>query len=175
MKNSEKKWLESATWENVIKVYQACCQAQKLDPLLNKSTVDKARQYWESQAGKTLSLPQALEVCQKCYGMSPFIFNNGNTFATVAKQLVESWAKSLPSVEGRMLQITAGHFVTGKVSRRELLRTLDFLAPSWQHFQLASTMVTLQQPQAPPEAAPEPPRDAQTQPAHAPVRQLVAS
>jgi hypothetical protein len=167
VKNSEKKWLESGSWESVMNLYQTLCQGQKLDPLLTKASFEKTQQYWESQTGKTLSLPQALEVCQKCYQMAPFIFNNGNVFATVAKQLVEKWAKTLPSVEAQMLQLTVGHYVTGKVSRKELTKILDFLSPSWQQFQASSTVVTLAQPQ------PEPQREAQ--PAMAPARELIAS
>ncbi|MDB6031729.1 MAG: hypothetical protein JWM16_2067 [Verrucomicrobiales bacterium] len=169
MKNSEKKWLESGSWQSVVNLYQTLCNGQKLDPLLTKSNFDKARQYWESQTSKSLSLPQALEVCQKCYEMGPFIFNNGNVFATFAKQLVESWVKTLPSVEAQMLQLTVGHYVTGKVSRKELTGILDFLAPSWEKFQASSTLVTLAQPQPLPEPRPE------AQPAMVPARELVAS
>jgi hypothetical protein len=171
VKNSEKKWLESGSWESVMNLYQTLCQGQKLDPLLTKASFEKTRQYWESQTDKSLSLPQALDVCQKCYEMGPFIFNNGNVFATMAKQLVEKWAKALPSVEGQMLQLTVGHYVTGKIGRKELTKILDFLSPTWQQFLASSNVVTLAQPK--PEPQPEP--QVIAQPAMAPTRELIAS
>jgi hypothetical protein len=175
VKNSEKKWLESGSWESVMNLYQTLCQGQKLDPLLTKASFEKTRQYWDSQTEKSLSLTQALDVCRKCYEMAPFIFNNGNVFATVAKQLVEKWTKTLPSVEGQMLQLTVGHYVTGKVGRKELTKILDFLSPSWQQFLVSSNVLTLAQPKPEPRPEPQPELQVQAQPAMAPARELIAS
>ena len=150
-----------------MNIYQTFCQTQKVDPLRAKSNFEKTQQYWMSHAGKPMSLPQALEVCKKSYEMHPFIFNNGNAFAGFAKQMVEGWAKTLPSVEGQMLLNTVAHFVTGKVSRKELSRILDFLAPSWERYQATSTMVVR------PEPKPEPQPEAQ--PRLAPAGELITS
>jgi hypothetical protein len=167
VKNSEKKWLEPASWENVLSVYQTLCQGQKLDPFRTKSNFEKAQQHWENNTGKPLSLLQALEVCQKCHEMRPFVFHNGNVFATVSKQLVDGWAKTLPSVEAQILQTTIGHFVTGQVGRKELARILDFLAPSWEKFRACSPTMVRPQPQPEPQPV--------AQPAIAPARELIVS
>lgn len=169
MKNSEKKWLESASWTSLMNIYQTLCQGQKVEPLCDKAGFEKARQYWDSQVGKSISLPQALEACKKCHDLHPFVFNNGNTLAAFAKKLVEDWAQTLPSVEAQMLLTTVGHFVTGKISRRELNGILDFLAPSWQRYQATATLVIRPQPQ------PERESQVEAQPDLAPARELIAS
>ena len=150
----------------VLNIYQTFCQAQKVDPLRVKSNFEKTQQYWMSQKrGKQMSLVQALEVCKKSYEMHPFIFNNGNAFAGFAKQMVEGWAKTLPSVEGQMLLTTVAHFVTGKISRKELSRILDFLAPSWERYQ--ATLTTVVRPEPKQEPQPE------AQPRLAPAGELI--
>lgn len=168
MKNAEKKWLEPASWASLLNLYQTLCQGQKVDPFYDQAGFEKARRYWETQVGQTMSLAQALEACRKCHQLHPFIFNNGNTFASFAKKLVEDWARTLPPVESQMLLTTVGHFVTDKISRRELTKILDFLAPSWQKYQATSTLVIRSQPQ--PEPQPEA-RRAEL----APARELIAS
>jgi len=70
-------------------------------------------------------------VCQELHTLAPFIFNNGNTFATFAKKPCRAdWAKTITPWKAQMLTgLTIGHYVTGALKRRkELLRCWKFLA-----------------------------------------------
>jgi hypothetical protein len=141
VKNSEKKWFQPGSWNTLLTENQTFCQNQKLDPRHCPKNFDKARRLWESQYGQSMSLPQAMDLCRKCHEMKPFIFNNGNTFAAFARNLVEDWAKAITAVEAQMLRTTIGHYVTGQANRKELLQVLNFLAPSWERFQAAPVLM----------------------------------
>src|SRR3954463_3282545 len=164
VKNSEKKWFQPGSWDALLTENQTFCQGQKLDSQRCPKNYEKARQLWESQYAKAMSLPAALDVCHNCHALAPFIFNNGNTFATFAKNLVADWATTMTAVEAQMLRTTIGHYVTGQSKRKELLQVLAFLSPSWEKFQATPTVVTRTEP------APQP--ALQTAPA---AQQLLAS
>ncbi|HUR47208.1 MAG TPA: hypothetical protein VMZ27_15110 [Candidatus Saccharimonadales bacterium] len=155
MKNSEKKWLQAATWETLLKENQTFCQAQKLDSKPCPTNFEKARRLWESNSANPMSLPEALDTCRKCHEIAPFIFNNGNTFAAIAKNMVEDWAKSISPVEAQMLRSTVGHYVTGRVNRKELLDVLTFLSPTWEKF-CAVPLKVLAEPASPAPVQPVP-------------------
>jgi hypothetical protein len=144
VKNSESKWFQPGSWESLLTENQTFCQGQKLDSKTCPKNFQKTRQLWESQYGRVMSLPKALDVCRKCHEMAPFIFNNGNTFSCFAKNLVTDWTKTITAVEAQMLRTTIGHYVTGQVSRKELLQVLTFLAPTWDKFQAAPALLRVE-------------------------------
>ena len=132
VKDIQKHWLGSVPWERVLTVNQELCQAQNTLPQSKLNSCEAARQLWERAVSKPMSLPEALEVCRHCHDLSPFVFNNGNTFATISKALVEDWIQCLPPVEGQILRTTVGHYVAGQIKKNELLQVLRHAETRWQ-------------------------------------------
>jgi hypothetical protein len=125
VKKIQKQWLESVPWQSVLSINEALCRAKQSEPKTNPQACLSAEKIWESCAKKQMTLPEALDLCKKCYEQSPFIFNNGNTFAAIARTLVEDWLKTLPPVEAQIIRTTVAHYVAGMVGKRELLKVLD--------------------------------------------------
>ena len=132
MKEIQKQWLGSMPWETVLTVNENLCQAQKTEPQPQLKTFDAARQLWEKSIPKAMSLPEVLDVCRECQDLSPFVFNNRNTFAAISKTLIEEWANALPSVEAQIFRTTVSHYVAGQVTKKELLQVLRHLETRWK-------------------------------------------
>ena len=128
----QKHWLQAVSWESVVTVNKALCQAQKLDPTTNARHFEKARQVWDTAAARRLSLKEVLDVCRECQEMLPFTFNNGNTFAAVGRTLIEEGTKKLSPVEAQVVQTTVCHYIAGLIGRRELLQVLKHFEGLWQ-------------------------------------------
>ena len=124
MKALQQKWLSAVPWETVVQVNQALCRDKQLDPSQNARTCGTARQLWEKAIAETMTLKEVLDVTRQCHELSPFTFNNGNTFSAVAKTLLEGLAGHLNPMEAHIVRTTVGHYVVGLIDQRELLEVL---------------------------------------------------
>ena len=145
----QKQWLHAVPWDSVLAVNKALCQAQKLDPSTKARSLEEARQHWESAIHRSLSLKEVLDVCRECHEIAPFTFNNGNTFAAVGRTIIEEWTKSLPPVEGQIVQTTVSHYIAGLIGRRELLQVLKHFQDSWKPSTLREEAKPAPRPKAP--------------------------
>src|SRR5882672_5111691 len=112
--NAEKPWLKSLSWEKVQGLNASLCKQHNTGYQANH-TFDAARKFWAQAATRQMSLQEVLQVCRRCYDMAPFVFNNGNTFSAIGKNLMEEWLKSLPPLEGRIIRNTVGHYIAGMI------------------------------------------------------------
>jgi hypothetical protein len=128
VKSVERHWLEAVPWESVVDINKALCQAQQIEQVIKAPALATARQCWE-QAVKPMSLADVLQVCRQCHDAGPFVFNNGNTFGSVAKTLINDWLKNLPPLEAEIVRATVSHYVVGLVGKRELLDILKHFEP----------------------------------------------
>ena len=125
-----KAWLGAVPWESVQTLNQALCQAQKAEYRTNAKAFAAVAARWELAASRTLGLVETLDLIRECRAALPFTFNNGNTFAAIAKTLVDDWLKTLPPIEAQIMRTTVCHFVAGQIDRKELLQVLKHLGPS---------------------------------------------
>jgi hypothetical protein len=78
-----KNWLQVVPWEAVVSINAALCEAHKA---LHKPTSDgyvPAKELWEKNRSKNLSIPELLQICFQCHRLAPFCNYNGNTFVTI--------------------------------------------------------------------------------------------
>lgn len=124
MISSERNWLGAVPWESVVSLNQALCQAQKLEPLQNAKGYQAAQRAWEVAAPKRLTLRAVVEVCHEAYEFSPFTFNNGNTFAAIARTLLEEPLKHISPVEAQIVRTTVCHYIVDLIGAKELQQVL---------------------------------------------------
>jgi len=151
VKQIQKQWLGALPWEAVLTTNQTFCQAQKTAHQLRAQKFEAARQLWEESIPKAMSLTEVLDICRQCHDIGPFVFNNGNTFASISKTLVEDWLQALPAVEAQILRTTVSHYVAGQVGKKELIEVLRHVETRWQ---TAAPSQSLQRPLENPQAEP---------------------
>jgi hypothetical protein len=116
--NLVKSWLADVPWDLVIFQNASLCQAKNA---LHKPTSDgyeATKTLWETRHLETMSLMEAVDLCRKCHRMAPFCFYNGNTFAAIARSMVEPLG--LPAAEAAILRSLAGHIVAGVATPEQI-------------------------------------------------------
>ena len=110
-------WLEAFTWELVIAANVALCQAKGA---LHQPTSDgyaPARDLWENQHQQAMWLDEAVDLCRQCHRLAPFCNFNGNTFAAIARQLIQRLR--LAADQAHIVRSWAGHIVAGTAGDTE--------------------------------------------------------
>jgi hypothetical protein len=128
----KQQWLDVVPWEMVVSIHEALCNDKKLGNSPNLPAYETAQRLWNETLPKTLSLKEALDVCRKCHDLTPFTFNNGNTFSAIGKTLIEDLAKNLSPVEAQIVRTTVGHYVVGMIQKGELAGVLRHFAKQWK-------------------------------------------
>jgi len=127
--DQKKQWLLGATWDSIVNVNRTLCQNQKVEPSVNMRNHDAAQRAWEQLRENPTTLLEAIDACHRTFNKSPFTFNNGNTFAAIARSLVDDHLRAAPALEAQILRSTIGHYVAGTIDRKELASVLGQLAP----------------------------------------------
>jgi hypothetical protein len=106
-----KAWLAEVPWDLVIFQNASLCEQKNA---LHKPTSDgyeTTKALWESSHQQPMTLMEVVELCRRCHRMAPFCFYNGNTFAAIARSMVEQLG--LSGSEAAALRSLAGHIVAG--------------------------------------------------------------
>jgi hypothetical protein len=64
-----------------------------------------------------ITLDEMIETCRKCHRLAPFTNYNGNTFAAIARSLIDTL--QLPVETATIIRSLAGHIVAGVASDEE--------------------------------------------------------
>ena len=97
-------WLADFSWTRIGELNQQLCEP--------------CRKQWSLRQGQEITFRELLEFLRECHRLSPFCFNNGNTFAAVAREIVID-LKFAPE-DAAVLRSAAGHFVAGVLREDEL-------------------------------------------------------
>ena len=112
-----KPWLELFDWEFVTATNAALCKPKQA---LHKPTSDghdRARHLWEKNHRREMFLDEAADLCRQCHRLAPFCNFNGNTFAALARSLVDTLR--LKADEAHIIRSLLGHVVAGIASEVE--------------------------------------------------------
>ena len=128
--SAPRAWLTQLSWDRVVGFNNSQCQLQNAQPT-NHQSYEKVRQLWEAALGQPMSLVKALDLCKECHDKSPFVFSNSSTFCLVAKAMVEDLAKDLPPVESHIVRSTVANYISGRITKRELIKILRVYESRW--------------------------------------------
>lgn len=104
-------WPAPYTCEFVTAQNHLLCKAKKA---LHKPSSDghkKTQLLWEKNHKGSMPLSEAVDLCRKCHKLAPFCFYNGNTFAGIIRDVVNSIG--LPEEHSIVIRSLAGHIVAG--------------------------------------------------------------
>lgn len=149
MIDTNKAWLNAVPWESVQTLNQALCQAKNVAYSTNPKAVTSVSARWQGAVGRVTSLVTVLDLIRECREALPFTFNNGNTFAAIAKTLVDDWLKERPPVEAQIVRTTVCHYVAGQIGRKELVQVLEHLGPACRLAEEKARPVPANSPSAP--------------------------
>ena len=79
---------------------------------------EKYKVLWESSQRQAMSLYAMVDLCRKCHRLAPFTNYNGNTFAAIARSMIE--VLELSNDTGSIARSLIGHIVAGVASEEEV-------------------------------------------------------
>ncbi len=129
MSNTARPWLNAVPWESVLTLNRTLCQAQKVEARNNTGGFEAAQGLWSAAQSRTLSLRAAVGICHDACASKPFTFNNGNTFAAIARTLIDEHFKHIPPVEAQILRTTVCHYIVDQIGAKELDQVLRHFEP----------------------------------------------
>lgn len=106
-----KTWLAEVPWDLVIFQNASLCQAKNALHKPTSEGYEVTKALWESTHQQPMTLMEVVDLCRRCHRMAPFCFYNGNTFAAIARSMVEQLG--LSGSEAAALRSLAGHIVAG--------------------------------------------------------------
>jgi hypothetical protein len=128
MAGLNKNWLQVVPWETVVSINAALCDARKAPHKPTSEGYAPAKELWERNRFRQLSLPELLHLCFQCHRLAPFCNYNGNTFVTIVKTLLTDELKRMPPDQAHILRSIAGHIVAGTVTDIEKKQLVSMLA-----------------------------------------------
>jgi hypothetical protein len=119
-----KAWLAEVPWLLVEYQNAALCEAKNAHHGPTSDGYEKARNLWENERIKEMSLFAVVEMCRVCHRMAPFTNYNGNTFAAIARVLISRLG--MPETQAAVVRSLAGHIVAGVASEKEVAEFREF-------------------------------------------------
>jgi hypothetical protein len=111
-------WLAEIPWDLVEFQNASLCEAKNA---LHKPTSDGyaiTKELWEANHLQEMGLLEVVDLCRRCHRLAPFCFYNGNTFAAIARSLIQKLEVS--QAQAAVLRSLAGHIVAGVASDEEV-------------------------------------------------------
>jgi hypothetical protein len=119
-------WLADVPWELVVWQNSQLCEARKAHHGPTSDGYELCRTLWDAERLKPMSLDQMVDLCRKCHRLAPFTNYNGNTFAAIARAIVDGLDISGPTAA--IARSLAGHIVAGVASDEEVRAFREFCA-----------------------------------------------
>src|ERR1043165_7161167 len=81
------EFLKNWDWQSDIGINRGTCERSGAQHGINSETGSTCAKEWEEIRRKTLTLEYLLDYLRSFHKRAPFLFFNGNTFATIGREL----------------------------------------------------------------------------------------
>lgn len=123
-------FLENWDWHSVVSINQRACARGGAQHGINSEAGAAGAAKWEQTHGQALTLDETIEFLRGCHRSAPFLFFNGNTFATIGRELALALFADLPPVRKRQVSSAIAHYIAGVLDRESMIQIVDSLSAS---------------------------------------------
>ena len=120
-------YFASLSWKQIEEVNAKLCEAGGYQVGRTSDGYEPTRQLWEEKYQQPLTFLQAADLCRQCHKLSPFLFLNGNTFASCARVALAPAFEKLDLKKQTFSRAALGHYIAGTIDRPELIAILPFV------------------------------------------------
>lgn len=121
-------FLENWNWVAVIGINRRACARGGAQHGINTETGTSCEGRWETARHETLSLGETFERLRGFHRAAPFLFFNGNTFSTIARELCLALFSDLAPGRKREISSAVAHYVAGVLDREPMEEIVETLA-----------------------------------------------
>ena len=121
------EFLKNWDWNVVIGINQGACKRGRAQHGINSEVGAACAAEWEVLRVQTLTLVEAFDRLRGFHRQAPFLFFNGNTFATIGREL--SFALFSDLVPGRKREVSSAvaHYIAGVLDREAMVEIVESL------------------------------------------------
>ena len=129
-------------WQSVISINRGACERGRAQHGANSETGTACEGEWQNLQRETLSLGESLERLRGFHRKAPFLFLNGNTFATIGRELSFALFSDLPPTRKREAASAVAHYIAGVLDRESMVAIVESLCEA-ALFQVGDRVRTL--------------------------------
>jgi hypothetical protein len=120
-------FLKNWDWLAVVSINRGACARGRAQHGANSETGAACATDWEKLRRETLTLGETLDRLRAYHRRAPFLFFNGNTFATIGRELALALFSDLPPGRKREASSVIGHYIAGVLDRESMVSILESL------------------------------------------------
>lgn len=117
-------------WQSVVSINRGACERGRAQHGINSEAGATCAQEWEKLRSQVLTLAETFDRLRVFHRQAPFLFFNGNTFATIGREL--SFALFSDLVPGRKREVgsAVAHYIAGVLDREAMVEIVESLCDS---------------------------------------------
>ncbi len=120
-------FLKNWDWLTVVSINRGACERGRAQHGINSETGAACAADWEKLRVEVLTLGETLDRLRSYHRRAPFLFFNGNTFATIGRELALVLFSDLPPSRKREISSVTGHYIAGVLDRESTVSLIDNL------------------------------------------------
>jgi hypothetical protein len=128
------QFLKNWDWDAVISINRGACERGRAQHGVNSEAGAACAAEWETLRFQTLTLANTFDRLRAFHRKAPFLFFNGNTFASIGREL--SFALFSDLVPGRKREVgsAVAHYIAGVLDREAMVGIVESLseAADWK-------------------------------------------
>jgi hypothetical protein len=136
------QFLKNWDWNAVIRINRGACERGGAQHGINSETGATCAEEWEALRFQALTLGETFDRLRGFHRKAPFLFFNGNTFASIGRELSFVLFSDLPATRKREAGSAAAHYVAGVLDREDMVKVLEELCQT-ASFQVGEHVKTL--------------------------------
>lgn len=115
-------------WQSVVSINRGACERGRAQHGINSETGKACADDWEKQKSIVLSLQETFDFLKSFHRRAPFLFFNGNTFATIGRETSFALFSDLPAVRRREVASAVAHYIAGVLDRESMVQIVETLS-----------------------------------------------
>jgi hypothetical protein len=117
-------------WKSVISINRGACERGRAQHGINPETQSACAEEWEALRSQNLTLLETLDRFRNFHRKAPFLFFNGNTFATIGRELSFALFSDLAPGRRREAGSAVAHYIAGVLDREAMVGIVESLCES---------------------------------------------
>lgn len=135
-------FLKNWDWQSIVSINRGACERGRAQHGINSETGSACAAEWENLRLQTLNLAETLDRLRAFHRKAPFLFFNGNTFATIGRESAFALFRDLPPGRKREVASAIAHYIAGVLDREAMVEIVESLCEA-SSFQPGDRVKTL--------------------------------
>jgi len=122
------EFLKNWDWNAVVSINRGACERGRAQHGANSEAGAACAAEWEVLRFQSLTLGETFDRLRAFHRQAPFLFFNGNTFATIGRELSFALFSDLAPGRKREVGSAVAHYVAGVLDREAMIQIVGALA-----------------------------------------------